>query len=242
MRIAHLYPDSVEAEKNPVRSENIEVNIQPQPYEDDFGIFDDRKEYMKFLYTTERVIRDSCEYVKLMDFIKHRRGLDHCGIHRNLSSDYGIRIEEHHHPFQLSDICVTVINKRYVRGETLKMQDIAHEVMELHYLRVVGIYPLCTLCHSYYHSDHGDNLFIPMRNVFGEPEKFVEMYKPYFSDALRTKWNNIQALEKGYRVISENLPKELQKKYIYVSPFGDGSSAVGMDKLVGFIRELNGES
>ena len=70
------------------------------------------------------------------------------------------------------------------------MTDICHEVMELHYLGLVGLYPLCQICHAYAHpqSAHdGDDLFIPIENVFGDPEKFWELYGQYATESMHTK-------------------------------------------------------
>ena len=189
------------------------------------------------------MIRDSKEYTKLISLLKYKRGMDHCGVHPNLSANSGFRIELHHTPFCLEDIVNIVTNKRLTREESMKMTDVAHEVMELHYLGLVGLYPLCQLCHTFCHR-HGEmseDLFIPIDNVFGKPEVFVDIYKEYMTDGMRTKWENIVQLNKGYDLINQHLPIELQRQYIYISVDDKGNEpeAISTDKLISFIQDLN---
>ena len=236
MRIPRVYEQS-KIDRAP--SETVTVDVRPELYIDDMSLFEDKKSYMKFLYTTEKVIRNSFEYEDFISFLKHKRGLNHCGVHPNQKSSDGFRIELHHTPFQLSDLTSIVINKRTIRKESLKMQDIAKEVMELHYLEIVGIYPLCMLCHSQVHSEKMDPMYIPMRNVFGHPERFAELYYQYMTDSMRNKWNNIKALERGHKLIDEILPPELRKKYIYIKPYdNDSTEVIGTNKLIDFMQQL----
>ena len=242
MRIPHI----VHTRQDPSSSdpiEIVEVDIHPEQYIDDLSIFEDKKSYMKFLYTTEAIIRKSFEYEELISFIKKKHGLDHCGVHPNQDSKNGFRIELHHTPFQLSDITSIIINKRMKCGESLKMQAIAHEVMAAHYLDMVGIYPLCMLCHTQVHSEKMDPMFIPMRTVYGHPELFAEVYGPYMTDSMKNKWNNIKVLEQGHTIIEEHLPPELKRKFIYIKPFKDEPlEVVGTNKLIDFVQRLQVDS
>ena len=79
-----------------------------------------------------------------------------------------------------------------------------------------------------------------MANVWGDPKTFASMYYPYFSDALKTKWDNLCVLDQGYTMIDHVLPKELQKKYIYVKTVEDrDEEAISTSKLIDFIKGLN---
>ena len=243
MRIPHINKLRLESvDKAP--SAEIEVSIEPSVYLDDLGLFEDKKEYIKWVIRMKKMIRDSFEYQELIYFLKRKRGMDHCGVHPNQTIHGGFRIELHHTPFCLEDIVHIVTNKRKQRGESMKMTDIANEIMELHYLGLIGLYPLCMICHYFCHSDEGDALFIPLENVWGEPEKFYELYKPYATEAIQTKWNNLVQLNKGYHLITQTIPVELQKKYIYVKPTDKkGKKAdfevVSTVKLIDFINEIS---
>lgn len=239
MRIARVHeytPDEIPAE-----SATVTLDILPEQYIDDLGLFEDKKEFVKFMYRQEKMIRESWEIEQYIEFLKDKKGMDHCGIHQNLKRDIGFRIELHHTPFTLFDIVSAVVNRRLQQNESLKMQEIAAEVAQLHYLDLCGLYPLCTICHAAIHSDDiGSRFYIPMGNVWGDPRKFASMYYPYFSDALKTKWDNLCILENGYNMINNVLPVELQKKYIYVKVHDDHEGeAISTDRLVNFIKELN---
>lgn len=239
MRIArvHTYTDD-----EPIaESSEITLDIAPEQYIDDLGLFEDKKEFVKFMYRQEKLIRDSLEMEQYIEFLKSKHGMDTCGVHPNISRDKGFRIELHHTPFTLFDIVSAVINKRLQKGESLKMQLIAQEVMQLHYLDLCGLYACCQLCHVAIHSDEiGSKFYIPMANVWGDPKTFASMYYPYFSDALKTKWDNLCILDKGYTMIDNILPRELQKKYIYVKAIdGHDEEVISTSKLIDFISELN---
>lgn len=245
MRIPHI--NKYHLEKSEVsKSAEIEVSIEPNVYLDDLGLFDDKKEYIQWVIRMKKMIRDSYEYHELISFLKRKHGMDGCGVHPNLTVWNGFRIELHHTPFCLEDIVHIVTNKRKVRNESMKMTDIAHEIMELHYLGLVGLYPLCPLCHGYAHpqgSHEGDDLFIPIDNVYGDPVKFYELYGEFSTEGIRTKWNNILQLNKGYTLITQNIPIELQKKYIYIKPKDKSGSrdleVVSTVKLADFINEVS---
>lgn len=218
---------------------DIEIDIRPEEYIDDVGMFEDPKEYVKYMRRLEMYIRKSLEYTELISFLKKKKKMNRCGVHPNVNQRNGFRIELHHVPFTLFDICAIVINKRMKLNESLKMSAIAKEVMELHYLGLVGLYPVCETCHLLCHAD--DNpLFIPNDNVYGEPEKFYELYHPYMTDAMKTKFENIKLLNQGYNLINKEIPPELQRHYIYVHNVDTDHDYISTDKLVSFINEING--
>ena len=238
MRIAHVHQYH---EEDTSDSKVVILDILPEEYIDDLGMFEDKKQFVKFMFRQEKLIRESLEMEQYIELLKAKHGMGHCGVHPRVTRDLGFRIELHHTPFTLFDIVSAVVNRRLQKEESLKMQDIAEEVMKLHYLDLCGLYSLCQTCHLFIHSDKGGGIFIPMDNVWGDPRTFASMYYPYFSDALKTKWDNLCVLEQGYAMIDNILPKELQKKYIYVQPVDDRPEmAVSTDKLIDFIQDLNG--
>ena len=240
MRIPHVH--KLQLDPSEVRSEEtVKVHIEPQEYIDDICLFEDPKEFGKWIGHFKYFVRHTWEYEELIWFLKHKRGMGRCGIHPNLTIWDGHKIEVHHTPFTITDIITIIIKKRMEKNESLKMQDIAREVMEVHYLGLVGLYPLCQLCHGLAHADF-DELFIPLDSVFGEPEQFVKIYKPYMTESMTVKWDNIVQLNKGYGIIRNNLPLALQKKYIYIETEDpDGfSNQISTNKLVSFINEISG--
>lgn len=217
-------------------SEEIVVDIKPNEYYDDLGLFDDEKEFHRFIVRTKYYIRNSYEYKSLMKFLKKCRGLYCCGVHNNVTIWDGFQIHIHHTPLVMEDIIYIIIKKRRDIGESLKMSAIAKEVMMLHYMGLVGLYPLCETCHEYAHGDTND-LFIPLKSIFGDPDSFYDIYKDFFTDALQNKYENIKELNKGYQIIEREIPESLIKKYIYVTI--KGQEMMSMKALYTFIQEVN---
>lgn len=178
-------------------------------------IIDDKKEFRKMLVILKRLCRGSFEYQELMKFLKYKRGLFRCGIHQNITIWDNFNIHIHHTPFTLEDIISIVVYKRLAEDESLKMMDICNEVMMLHYLEVVGLYPLCETCHEYAHGDTND-LFIPLDVIYGDPEAFFEIYKKYIPEPLVEKFEKIRDLTQGLKKLEETIPQNLIRKYIYI--------------------------
>lgn len=213
MRIAKIHEVRLDKIED---SEEIELDLSPCEYFDDLELFDNDKEFKHFIIRMKYYIRNSYEYKEFIKFLKDKRGLDCCGVHQNVKRQDGFTIHAHHTPFTLEDIVYIVIKKRKESGEDLKMSSIASEVMYLHYMRAVGLYPLCETCHEYAHSDAND-LFIPLDKIFGEPDIFVDVYQPWLKDTpLMIKYDNIKLLNKGYEIMEQTVPLGLRKKYIYV--------------------------
>ena len=214
----------------------IQVDLKPSEYVDDLGLFENEKELHKFAVRTKFYIRKSREYRELMKFLKKYRGMNCCGVHPNLKQYNGFQIQIHHTPLVIEDIIYIIINKRLKLKEPMKQSMIAKEVMYLHYLGLVGLYPLCETCHEYAHGDTND-LFIPLDSIFGDPEKFFEIYNDFISSVMKIKFRNIQELNKGYSIIRNEIPDALVKQYIYVTT--KGKDMVSTKALYDFITELN---
>ena len=163
--------------------------------------------------------------------------MNRCGVHVNLYGSDGYQIHMHHTPLVLEDIIHIVIAKRQDLNESLTMTAIAREVMELHYLGLVGLYPLCETCHEYAHGDMND-LFIPSDAIYGDVDSFVDLYDNYISDSLKQKYRVYKTLNEGYTIIRNEIPEGLMRKYIYIKTKGD-QQVMSNARLANFIMELN---
>ena len=223
MRVARVHKfhlESSEDSKKKQKSSEIEVDIKPILYLEDLGIFDDPKEFYRFIVRTKYYIRHSLEYTNYVKFLKRSCGLNRCGVHPNITMEDGFQIHAHHTPLVMEDIVHIIIAKRQKRNESLTMSAIAREVMELHYLDLFGIYPLCETCHEYAHGEDND-LFIPLDAIHGNTDEFFVIYDEFISDAIKHKYDNIKTLSEGYDMIRSEIPEGLMRKYIYVKTVGD---------------------
>lgn len=239
MRIAHVhnFQSSSADPKKIVKSATIEVDIKPILYLEDLGLFDDEKEFYRFIVRTKYYIRKSGSYTNFIKFLKKKRGMNCCGVHYNISGDDGYAIHMHHTPLVIEDIIHVVIAKRQGENESLTMSAIAKEVMELHYLGLVGLYPLCETCHEYAHGDTND-LFIPEDAIYGNVDAFFDIYDKYIADTLKDKFRVWKTLNEGYSIIKSEIPEGLMRKYIYIKTKGD-QQVISNNALAGFIMELN---
>ncbi len=223
--------------KDPAKSEELTIELEPIEYRDDLDLFDpqNKKQLVAYIKETKYLMRKSYEYKRFIKFLKTDKNMGVCGVHINISYDDGFSIEIHHTPFVAEDIIYTVLNKRYRCGEELKMGMVVKEIMLLHWLGLIGLYPLCETCHSYAHSDDTD-LFIPLTSTYGDPVEFFDMYKQYMTDELRNKFETFQLMNKGYNIIEQNLPQALMKKYIYIN---SDHNMISAKKLASFINETS---
>ena len=155
--------------------ENTTVET-PQAYFDgeQYDLTDDR-DFSKYIKDIERVCRNSFEYKWLIQNLKTMYGMDECAVLEGISSrnDSKIKIELHHHPLTLYDICIAVVRKRIRNNEDMDIYAVANEVMYNHYLKHVGLIPLSETVHEMVHNQF---FFIPTDKQFGDYRPFVESY------------------------------------------------------------------
>lgn len=239
MRIptVHKYRlDPVDKKAKEYDYDTVQVDMSPADYVDDLSLFDDEKELHRFVVRTKYMCRHSIEYTALMKLLKKKRGMYCCGVHPNIKIWDGFQLNIHHTPLVIEDLIYIIINKRLKLTEPMTQTAIGKELMRLHYLGLVGLYPLCETCHDYAHGDTND-LFIPLDSIFGDPEAFFEIYKDFITDAMRTKFKNIQELNRGYTLIRKEIPDALTRKYIYVEQ--KGMEMVSTQALHDFLKDIH---
>lgn len=144
---------------------------------------DDEKDFKKYMKEVERIIRTSYEYRSFVNYLKTYMNMDRCVFLRNISCltdqfdrSSKIRIEVHHEPLTLYDICIAVVNKRLAMGEDMDEFMVAKEVLYLHYKGYVGLIPLCETVHELVHNQY---IFIPSTVVYGNYKEFVNLYRQF---------------------------------------------------------------
>ena len=89
---------------------------------EDYDLFDD-KEREKYINDLERHVRSSYEYRNMVQYLREYMNMNSCAFIPNVTNEVNrkIKIELHHSPFTLRDICVTILNKRMKNNEMLTM-------------------------------------------------------------------------------------------------------------------------
>jgi len=186
----------------------------------DYDIFNE-KEMEKYIKELRRTIRNSYEYHTMISFLRRNIGMNECAIYENVSNKdtTSIKIEIHHSPFSLYDICNIIINKRIKHNESLEIEAVAKEIMFLHYKNLIGLIPLSETVHELVHNKI---LFIPIDNVLGHVKSFLEQYQEYMSVDILNTLNNVLEYSKFYNEAESNM-KILNTNYLCLdleTPYG----------------------
>lgn len=146
------------------------------------------KDKIKFIKTTERLIRSSMEYRDYISFLKENIGLDSCLFFQKItagSKSKKVKIELHHEPLTLFDIVNIVLTKYQEEGLEIDALDISDEVMDIHYRNLVGLVPLSKTAHEMVHNS--TKLFVPINMCYGNYSEFLKEYDSYISDEIYDK-------------------------------------------------------
>lgn len=166
-----------------MKNDNIEVVVidEPEDMNYEYG-YKNSREKKRFISRCERYIRSSNEYKDYIAFLREHIGMDACAFFNNISKENGkkVRIEVHHEPLRLFDLVSIVIEKFDQEGYPLNDLMISEEVMKIHYQNMVGLIPLSKTLHEVVHNS--DKLVIPAYMIFGDYNKFVELYGDYMDE------------------------------------------------------------
>lgn len=188
-------PDGIQVQ-NTSLSNIITINKVPE-FEAEVYILDDEKDYNKYIKDIEKEVRQSFEYRQFINYLRENMNMNRCAFIKGVSNEetYSIKIEIHHYPFTLRDICEIVYNKRVYYRESVDLEMVTKEVIELHYKLMVGLIPLSETVHQL---AHNGRLFIPVDKVFGRYNLFVEYYHNFIDD------NMMETLEKIEKYTENN--------------------------------------
>lgn len=202
-------PANIQKEAKPSR---YVVNINDVPTPPSRNIeFKDEKDKVKFIKQVETMIRKSFEYQNMIYFLKSEVDMTMCSIFNNVSVDENrtVKIEIHHSPYTLFDLCYIVLAKRLAKDEKIGHLYIANEVMQLHYKMWVGLIPLSATPHDL---DHSGSLFIPISKVYGNVQKFYDFYYEHMTEEQRDTMRRRVELADKYT----DIPDLLKTSYRYL--------------------------
>ncbi len=191
----------------------IQINDIPPYTKEEYDLFDP-KDFKKYMTDVENNVRNSYEYrYKLLPFLREYMNMNECSFYKNINNidTFKIKIEIHHSPFTLYDICKIVFDKRSYYNQALDVQSVAEEVTLLHYCGLVGLIPLSETVHELVHAGY---LFIPTSDVLGRYRDFVSIYGQWIDDELKDTLNKIEEYTKYY--IQDQANNLLSRKYSYI--------------------------
>ena len=202
----------------------IKIDSLPEYDRYDYDLNDD-KSFKSYIDAVEKIVRTSFEYRQMVNYLREYLDMNKCAFYENVTNadTTKIRIEIHHAPFMLRDICYIVYNKRVAFREPLDEEMVAKEIMYLHYCLWVGLIPLSETVHELVHNQY---IFVPCTKVLGNWKEFYNRYEPYMStEQIEAIKNIIDASMYSEEELSHT--KLLSKHYIYV----DASGAYNLPKM-----------
>lgn len=195
----------------------IPENVPDFEFED-YDLMDD-KDREKYIVDLERHVRSSFEYRQMVQYLRDYMNMNSCAFIPNISNETSrrVRIEIHHSPFTLRDICCVILNKRMKNGEMLTIESVGYEVMFVHYSLMVGLIPLSETVHELVHTQY---LFVPTNKVYGYYKAFVQTYYNYIDPELLDKLDELEKLTIA-GTYNDTYKQVLEKKYITIDMEGN---------------------
>lgn len=195
----------------------IPENVPDFEFED-YDLMDD-KDREKYIADLERHVRSSFEYRQMVQYLREYMNMNSCAFIPNISNETSrrVRIEIHHSPFTLRDICCVILNKRMKNGEMLTIESVGYEVMFVHYSLMVGLIPLSETVHELVHTQY---LFVPTNKVYGYYKAFVQTYYNYIDPELLDKLDELEKLTIA-GTYNDTYKQVLEKKYITIDMEGN---------------------
>ena len=195
----------------------IPENVPDFEFED-YDLMDD-KDREKYIVDLEHHVRSSFEYRQMVQYLREYMNMNSCAFIPNISNETSrrVRIEIHHSPFTLRDICCVILNKRMKNGEMLTIESVGYEVMFVHYSLMVGLIPLSETVHELVHTQY---LFVPTNKVYGYYKAFVQTYYNYIDPELLDKLNELEKLTIA-GTYNDTYKQVLEKKYITIDMEGN---------------------
>lgn len=212
--------------------DTISFNTEIPDYDQEEYDYFDSKSFKTYMADLEKTVRGSLEYRNLISYCRENMNMNKCSFFENVNNidTFKIKIELHHTPFGLYDICKTVFNKRCRYHEEIDVESVAEEVIMLHYYGLVGLIPLSETVHDMVHNQY---LFVPCQYVMGRYEDFYNLYEEFIEPENKDVYNRIKEYSEFFDP-QQNL-KLLQRNYIHI----DFSGAYNLPKLEDIYLKVN---
>lgn len=199
-------------------SKNIEYVMIDNPGEFEYSeTCDSALDKDNIVKRMEKTVRGSMEYGDYIQFLRQNVEMDTCAFFKGVSkkTNKKIKIEVHHAPLTLYDVCKLILDKAVDTGEEINVLQLARTAMEIHYKNRIGLIPLSKTLHEVVHKS--DKLVIPMYMIYGDFLSFMEEYNDYIeleeNKGIRKK---IEKLVADTKSVKEDTFDVLEAKFTYI--------------------------
>lgn len=159
------------------------------PLYKEFEYFSNIDSYVNFVKGCERQVRINDRYKKYIWYLKNVIGLNHCQVLSEIEPDDAgkIEIEMHHGPiFTLYDYCEIMLEYFLLHNRKVSTFRIADAILDEHQKNHIQVVMLLATVHE---EVHNRNIFISMKQAFGDLNTFIRKYGKAMNDPLKEKLN-----------------------------------------------------
>lgn len=170
-------------------------------YKKDADYFSNLDNFVNFIKSVERLVRSSKYYKQYIAILKNDYGLDFCQVLSNIKPDSEeayTKIEMHHGPILTLFDCVAIVVDHYINtGKKINTFEIAKVIIAEHFDLNIQTVMLCETVHEQVHEG---NIFINMRQGFGDINNFLNKYSEglRYNDELKNKINKYIEMSEKY--------------------------------------------
>ncbi|MDD3172233.1 MAG: hypothetical protein PHF63_00965 [Herbinix sp.] len=144
------------------------------PYYKNNEYLSDLDNFVNFIKGVESIVRTSDRYKKYIKYLKEVVGLTYCQVLSNIREEMAT-IEMHHGPIlTLFDICTIVTDHLLYKDQYINTFIVADIVLDQHYLNNIQVVMLSATVHQ---EVHDNNVFINIKQAFGNLESFLSTFK-----------------------------------------------------------------
>lgn len=141
--------------------------------------FSTTESFTKFVKACEKTVRTIPDYKAFIAYLKNVMGLNFCQVSSQIF-DTDATIEMHHGPlFTLWDYVSIILAAEIALGHKITTFRIADKVIQEHYDLHVQVVMLAITNHE---AVHNRDIFLNIKQGFGDVGAFIEKYKEYMSD------------------------------------------------------------
>jgi len=165
------------------------------PFYKNSTYFADIDNFVSFVKATEKLIRTSTFYSGYIKYLKKDIGLNTCQVLSNITDDDEVDIEMHHGPIlTLFDYVTIIIDYLIFNNRRINSYIVADIILEEHFNNLIQVVMLTKTVHQQVHIN---NIFINLRQAFGDLNSFIKKYKKGLHKEHISKINKyIEASEK----------------------------------------------
>lgn len=179
------------------------------PFYKDADYFFNIDNYIFFIKAVERLVRSSTYYSRYIAHLKKDKGLDFCQVKGNIQEDEETGkkelIEMHHGPILTLFDCVAIVTDYLIyKKEKITTFKVADIIIDEHFNYNIQTVMLCKTVHE---QVHANNIFLNMKQGFGNINKFLEKYSEGIQPEQIYKINKYIELSQKYDSFDKDVMK-----------------------------------